>query len=96
MSVDEGISAQSIFLGATEMGFGGCFLMNIQREKLAEVLELDTEHFAISMVIALGVPKEEVVIEPMASDGDFKYWRDEKQVHHVPKRSQEEVLLKQI
>lgn len=96
MSVDEGISAQSIFLGATEMGFGGCFLMNIQREKLAEVLDLDTERYAISMVIALGVPKEEVMIEPMASDGDFKYWRDEKQVHHVPKRSQEEVLIKQI
>ena len=48
MSVDEGISAQSIFLGATEMGLGGCFLMNVQRGKLAKILDLDEERFAIS------------------------------------------------
>lgn len=96
LSVDEGISAQSIFLGATEMGFGGCFLMNVQRGKLADVLGLDQERFAISMVIALGVPKEEVVLTEVGEDGDIKYYRDENQVHYVPKRSHEEVLIKKF
>lgn len=96
LSVDEGISAQSIFLGATEMGFGGCFLMNVQRGKLADVLGLDQERFAISMVIALGVPKEEVVLTEIGEDGDIKYYRDENQVHYVPKRSHEEVLVKKF
>lgn len=96
MSVDEGISAQSIFLGATEMGFGGCFLMNVQRGKLARILELDEERYAISMVIALGVPKEEVVITDVKEDGDIKYYRDANQVHYVPKRSHEEVVVKKF
>lgn len=93
LSVDEGIAAQSMFLGASEMGYGGCFLMNVQREKLMEELKLDKERYAVSMVIALGVTKEQVEIEPMPEDGDFKYWRDEKQIHHVPKRSMEEILI---
>ncbi len=94
MSVDEGISAQSIFLGATEMGLGGCFLMNVQRGKLAKILDLDEERFAISMVIALGVPKETVVITDVKEDGDIKYYRDENQIHYVPKRSLDDVVVK--
>ncbi|MDO4296612.1 MAG: nitroreductase family protein [bacterium] len=93
LSVDEGIAAQSIFLGATELGYGGCMLMNVQREKLLNLLGLDKERYAVSMVIALGVVKEEVVIEAMPEDGDVKYWRDKEQVHHVPKRSLAEVLV---
>lgn len=96
LSVDEGISAQSIFLGASEMGFGGCMLMNINRKKLTEVLDIDPERYSVSMVIALGVPKEEVRIVPVGEDGDIKYFRDEAQVHCVPKRSLEEVLVKKI
>lgn len=94
VTVDEGIAAQSIFLGATDMGLGGCMMMNCDRKKLMEYLELDEDRFAISMVIALGVPKETVVIEEMKDD-NVVYWRDENAVHHVPKRSLEEVLLKQ-
>lgn len=94
MTVDEGIAAQSIFLGATDMGLGGCMMMNCDRKKLLNYLELDEERFVISMVIALGVPKEIVVIEEIEND-DIVYWRDENAVHHVPKRSLEEVLVKQ-
>ena len=37
---NHGIAAQSILLGATEMGFGGCMIASIQRNKLAELLKI--------------------------------------------------------
>ncbi|WP_099468177.1 nitroreductase family protein [Konateibacter massiliensis] len=94
-SVDEGICAQSIFLGASELGFGGCFLGAVNRSKLTEILKLE-EKYEIALVIALGYPKEEVVLEPLPADGDIKYYRDENDVHHVPKRSFEEILVETI
>jgi hypothetical protein len=43
-------------------------------------------------VIALGIPAETVVIDPMLN-GDIKYWRDEQSIHHVPKRSLDEIII---
>jgi hypothetical protein len=34
-----------------------------------------------------------VVIEPLGTDGDTRYWRDSQGVHHVPKRSLDEIIL---
>ncbi len=34
-----------------------------------------------------------VVIEDLAPEGDIKYWRDENDLHHVPKRGLEELIL---
>ena len=92
LSQDEGISVQSILLGAVEIGLGGCIIANINRKKLAEKLNLD-EKYEIALVLALGYPKEEVVIETVNEAGDIKYWRDESEVHHVPKRSLDELIL---
>jgi len=90
--VDHGIAAQSILLGAVELGFGGCIIATIQRAQLAEALHLPAR-YEILLVLALGQPAEEVVIEPLGSDGDIRYWRDDQSVHHVPKRSLEELIL---
>ncbi|BCZ47963.1 nitroreductase [Clostridium gelidum] len=89
---DEGISVQSILLGAVEIGLGGCIIANINRKKLSEELKLD-EKYEIALVVALGYPKEEVVIETVNESGDIKYWRDENEIHHVPKRSLDELIL---
>jgi len=89
---DCGIAAQSILLGAVEKGFGGCMIATIDKERLREILSIP-EYCEILLVIALGKPKEEVVIETVGPDGDIKYWRDEKGVHHVPKRSLDDVIL---
>lgn len=94
VSLDEGISAQSIFLGACEKGLGGCFIGAVNKIKLAEVLNLD-ENFEIALVIALGYPKEVVVIEDINEDGDYKYYRDENEVHHVPKRKLSDLIIKE-
>jgi hypothetical protein len=41
----------------------------------------------------LGKPKETVVVDPVGPDGDIAYWRDDAGVHHVPKRSLNELIV---
>ena len=89
---DAGIAAQSVLLGATEKGLGGCMIANINREGLRKALEIP-QRYEMLLVLALGKPKEKVVIETVGSDGDTKYWRDSKGVHHVPKRPLDDVII---
>lgn len=89
---DQGIAVQSMLLGATEQGLGGCIIASIQRRELRELLAIP-EHLEILLVLALGKPKEKVVLEPVGPDGDIKYWRDADGVHHVPKRALEEIVV---
>lgn len=89
---DGGIAAQTILLGATELGLGGCIIASIQKEKLREALDIPANH-EIVLVLALGKPQETVVIDEIDRDGDIKYWRDEQAVHHVPKRKLKDILL---
>ena len=91
---DHGIAAQSIMLGATERGLGGCILGALDRTALREALDIP-ERYDILLVLALGKPKETVVLEDVGPDGDIKYYRDESSVHHVPKRSLEELILQE-
>lgn len=92
MAQDEGIAAQSILLGAVEKDMGGCIIANINRKDLKQLLALE-EKYEIALVLAIGYPKEKVVIEELKQDNDIKYWRDEKQIHHVPKRKLEDLIL---
>jgi len=89
---DHGIAAQTILLGATEMGYGGCMFGSIDRDKLRAELAID-ERFEILLVIALGKPVEKVVLEEVGPDGSIKYYRDEAAVHHVPKRALDEIIV---
>jgi nitroreductase len=89
---DHGIAAQSILLGAGEKGLGGCIIGSIQALKLRQALKL-SPRYDIRLVIALGKPKETVVIDSIGPDGDIKYWRDDEGVHHVPKRSLEDLII---
>lgn len=90
--IDHGIAAQSILLGATEEGIGGCMIQSIKRDELREEITLP-DRFEILLIIALGKPVEKVVIDEIQVD-DVKYWRDEDKVHHVPKRNLKDLILK--
>jgi len=89
---DYGIAAQSIMLGATEKGLGGCMIGSVRRRSLGKALELSPNH-EILLVLAIGKPKETVVIEPVGPDRGIKYWRGSDGVHHVPKRSLDDIIL---
>ncbi len=88
---DAGLATQTILLKAVEKGLGGCIVGAVKKEKLREIIDLD-QQFEIVCVLAIGKPAETVVIESM-KNGDFKYWRDEEGVHHVPKRELNELIL---
>ena len=90
--VDAGIVGQTMLLAATEAGFGGCFFGNVKRDELKAQLNIPSE-LKIVYVIAFGYPKEEVMLEDIPADGDIKYYRDENQVHHVPKKRIEDIVL---
>jgi len=89
---DDGIAAQSILLGATEKGLGGCMIASVNRKAIKQLFNI-SEELEIQMVIALGKPKETVVLTEMKNNNDFKYWRDENNVHYVPKRTLNDLII---
>lgn len=89
---DHGIACQTILLGAVEKGLGGCMIGSVKRRELREAMAIPA-HLDILLVVAIGKPKETVVIDTVGPDGNIKYWRDSKDVHHVPKRSLEEIII---
>ena len=88
---DVGIASQSILLAAAEQGIFGCRI-GAFKPALHAQLQLEERH-RILQVLALGYPAEEVVLEDMGAEGDVRYWRDELGVHHVPKRSLQDIIL---
>lgn len=89
---DSGIAAQTMLLGATASGLGGCILGSLDRQKIRELLKIP-ERYALLMVIALGKPAETIVIDQMRADDSVRYFRDASGIHHVPKRVVDDVLL---
>jgi nitroreductase len=89
---DHGIAAQSILLGAREKGLAGCMLGSINRKALREILNIES-HLQILLVLAIGKPKEKVMIESVGPDGSIRYWRDAERVHHVPKRALNDIIV---
>jgi nitroreductase len=92
INCDHGIATQSIMLGATERGLGGCILGAIDRVKLRQSLNIP-RHYDILLVLALGKPAETVTLETVGPDGDIKFWRDKDDVHHVPKRALDDIIV---
>lgn len=89
---DAGIAAQTIMLAAQTMGLGGCIIKNFDAH-LADDLDDLPEGLAPSLVIALGVPAETVVLEPADTPHGLTYWREADGTHHVPKRPLEDLLV---
>jgi len=90
---DQGIAAQSILLGATHKDLGGCIAAKIQRRKLREALDLPTR-YEILLVVAIGKPGEEIIIEHQEPGKDAYGWHDDQGNYHLPKRGLDSVILK--
>jgi nitroreductase len=89
---DHGIAAQTIMLAAREKGLAGCMLGSIDRKALRNSLNIPSQ-LKILLVLAIGKPKEQIVLETIDSSDSIKYWRDNEGVHHVPKRKLEDIIV---
>ena len=90
LAIDIGICAEAMLLVAREYGIGGCLFRSFSEDTLCE--KLGRQGLVPSLVIALGYPSETVVIDD-TSGSDIKYYRDENDVHHVPKISLDTIIV---
>ncbi len=86
---DVGAALENMILAAWEEGIGSCWLISIERAKIAKILGVP-EGYKIDSVLALGYPAESPVMEEF--QGSVKYWKDERGVLHVPKRKLRDVI----
>ncbi len=84
--IDLGITAQTILLSATALGYGGCMFLSIDRPAIAERLGV-RDDMRIDLAIALGKPSEEVLLTEIGAGDDLRYYRDGNDRHVVPKLS---------
>lgn len=89
---DVGIVAQTMLLAAAEKGLGGCMIGSFHAGRVSEEFELP-ENIKPMLVVAFGKPDEKVVLTDIPKDGNFKYYRDENDVHYVPKRGLGDIVL---
>ena len=89
---DAGIVAQTMLLLAAEEDLGGCMIGNFNAGDLRAALSLP-ENIRPTLVVALGKPDETVVLTDVGPDGNTVYYRDENDVHYVPKRSLDDIIL---
>lgn len=90
--IDVGISAQTMLLKAAEMGLGGCMMSTFNSEKVKQQLEL-ADNLVPMLLISIGKPVEKVVIKDIENDESHKYYRDEDDVHYVPKRKLTDIII---
>ncbi len=88
--LDAGAAVQNILLAAHSMGLGACWLGAIDYDKISEITKINSEYKLIS-AIAVGYPAQISISEP--SKGDIRYYLDDEDVLHVPKRRLDEIIL---
>lgn len=91
---DDGLQLQAITMGTATYGIGGCIIKSFNVSDLHQILNLP-EYIIPRYVLALGYPAEKIKLETMSgeSDADFRYYRTEDNVHHVPKRPLDELII---
>ena len=89
---DAGIAAQTMQLHAMSMGIGCCMILNYAKKHVHALLELP-EELTPTLLLAFGVPKEVRRLTDAKIGDNLVYWRDNENVHYVPKLTLDQVLL---
>ena len=90
---DVGIVAQTMLLAAAEKGLGGCMIGNYNADSVRKELNL-AENLAPVLIVAFGKPAEKIIIKEIEEGENIAYYRDENDVHYVPKRKLSDILIK--
>lgn len=91
-TMDVGIAAQSINLAACEAGLRTCMIGAVKKDEAAQLIGLP-DGLKVKLVMALGVSDEEIRLVGRRDDGKLIYYRDENDVHCVPKITLEEAVI---
>jgi nitroreductase len=86
---DVGAAVENICLSALGQGIASCWLISIDKPKIAGILGIPEGHL-IDSVVALGYPAETSVAEEWKDSP--KYWKDATGGFHVPKRKLKDVM----
>lgn len=89
---DVGIVAQTMLLAAAEMGLNGCMIGSFAAGELREKLGL-SEAIKPQLLLALGEGTDRIVMTDVGEDGSTTYYRDAEDIHYVPKRTLEQLIL---
>lgn len=89
---DVGIAAQTMLLAAAEMGLNGCMIGSFAAGELREKLGLP-EAIKPQLLLALGEGTDRIVMTDVGEDGSTTYYRDAEDIHYVPKRTLEQLIL---
>ncbi len=81
--VDAAAAIENIILTAWSKGIGSCWVGSVNRENVRKALQIPP-NLTIDSVIALGYPAEQPKMENVQTS--IKYYLDENDVLHVPKR----------
>ncbi len=90
VSIDLGISAQSMLLQATEIGLNGLCIAAFNREAVKEALQLPYEPL---LVVAIGRGADRIELTEISADNNHRYYRREG-THYVPKVRLDELMIK--
>lgn len=90
-TIDVGICAQTIMLTAAEMKLGGCMIGSATSDAIRAALNIPS-HLEPQLILGLGLPDDKIELTE-ATDGNVKYYRDENNVHYVPKRPLDEIII---
>jgi len=88
--VDAAAAIENILLAAWSKGVGSCWLGAIDKMKILEILNI-SEKYQVDSVIALGKPAETPKMEDAETE-NTKYYLDDKDVLHVPKKPLKKIL----
>jgi nitroreductase len=86
---DVGFAVENIVLAAEAEGVGTCVLCNIDKERIQQMFKIPSS-LSVDMVVAIGYKAEKSVVEELTES--VKYWRDDKDVLHVPKRKLSDII----
>ena len=89
---DVGIVAQTMLLAAAGMGLNGCMIGSFAAGELREKLGLP-EAIKPQLLLALGEGTDRIVMTDVGEDGSTTYYRDAEDIHYVPKRTLEQLIL---
>jgi len=86
---DASLASENIVLNAESENIGSCLLLNIDKKKIRDILNIPN-HLFIDILIALGYKDENCIAENMRDS--IKYYRDENDILHVPKRKLDDIV----